>query len=111
MRYHHSLIHVNKILKALFKHFGRGGSDKIQVSVWSNGREQGYYIRREHLALLFAENRNSDSTMIITGHREDFDFQTHQPTEETYQKNKKYFESDQDEKAVDHIIQFLERTG
>ena len=63
------------------------------VSKFENGREQGWNVRIDDRVVSFANNRNSDDTVVYFGTESDFDDETHCLTEEAYDSkdHKKYF--------------------
>jgi len=112
MRKHHSLLHADRILAKVRKQLGRDfGGDRVTISCWSNGREQGYFIdtfpnpegKCEPMALCFAECRGSDQAMVVVGRTREFDHQTHQPSNDLWEKKgaRRYF--DEDDEAADFI--------
>lgn len=85
---HYSLEHSNKVLKIVEKAL-RKTKQRITVEAWSNGREQGYYLSG-HLAggrgCCFAQQRNSDSIVVVFGKTTEFDVTTNMPNDERWQK-------------------------
>lgn len=63
----------------------------VNVSTYENGREHGYYIQHasrgnwEYVpAVSFAEHRSSDAIVYYFGSMEDFEYNTHIPSETLY---------------------------
>lgn len=117
---HYSLVHATKVLKLVRKKL-KGTPFDITVDCWSNGREQGYHLcrwatNRElreglkdscEIALVFAQQRNSDAMLVIHGEPKKFDITTHMPDEELWntQGNQRIIGSD--EQAAAHIADLL----
>ena len=104
MRYHYSLEHATQVLNKIFAIVGRE-EDEVYVQAWANGREQGYYISYYcgcgdgGYGVCFAQQRNSDSIVVVWGPVDEFDLQTNQPSEHIWEERRKYFDED-DEAAV-----------
>jgi len=112
MRKHSSLLHADKVLAKLKKQLGRDfGGDRVIISCWSNGREQGYSIttypevegKREGVTVNFSEARSSDQVLVVAGLPREFDYQTHQPSEALWETEgaRRYFSDDAE--AADFI--------
>jgi len=73
---------------------------------WCNGREQGFHLVCDGLAVCFAENRNSDHIVVYAGESGcvNFDITTYQPSEDLW-KNRQLF--DNEPLAVKFIAEFL----
>lgn len=73
---------------------------------WCNGREQGFHLVCDGLAVCFAENRNSDHIVVYAGESGcmNFDITTYQPSEDLW-KNRKLF--DNESLAVKFIVGFF----
>ena len=110
MEKHYSLIHADIILDALFK---SPLKDKdITVECWANCREQGYHLidYKNEKALNFAQQRNSDSIVIVAGSsRHDFDTSTNSPSDSAWEKGR--VELYPDEKATDYIVCYFSRAS
>ena len=111
MQKHYSLVHSEKVLKAIRKAMPKSISKDIHVDCWSNGREQGFHLSRyshslePSLSLVFAQQRNSDMVLVVAGTSRDFDVTTNQPSDEIWETGRKEF--NHDEEAVFHIIKHL----
>lgn len=119
MRKDKSLVRADRILALVRRILGRGfGGDRVAISCWSNGREQGYFIEafprfkngeeNREAGVCFAEDRSSDATVVICGPHREFDFQTHQPSDALWGDGWKCFVSD--DEAARHIADFLFKT-
>jgi hypothetical protein len=83
--------------------------DGLLLKSWANGREQGYFLLIAPAGILpdewsgvcFAENRNSDQMVVITGLLYEFDGQTNHPSEGIWVVNREYFKT---EKLAAHYI-------
>lgn len=80
---------------------------EINLSHWSNGREQGFYLCDyvSGRALVFAQQRNSDQIVIIRGDALDFDITTHQPKDALWD-TRTYFDTERD--AMLSIFNFFQ---
>jgi hypothetical protein len=119
MKKHYSLITADLVVAYLRRTIHKAWTDKVELSVWSNGREQGYFVDRERLdtegigkspAAVFAQQRNSDQVVVVVGDREQFDFQTHQPDEKLWSEDGghlRYFDTPDD--AANFIAAHLSR--
>jgi hypothetical protein len=111
-----SLIHAEKVL-SLCRSLAKDLKFKLHLGVWSNGREQGFYLTRMEgapetwPALVFAQYRTSDSTVVVFGAYHQFDVTTHAPAEELWggesNGHMKFFPSDKDDKAAKFIVEYL----
>lgn len=108
---HYSLVHATKVLKLIRKKL-KGAKCDITVECWANCREQGFYLRRNEssdsdtrLALVFAQQRNSDSIVVVYGTPMNFDITTNAPDEEVWEKNRKNIATD--EEATKYIVDLL----
>lgn len=109
---HYSLKHSDKVLKLVKQNLPKDGQSEIVVQAWSNGREQGYHLSHRIIGnrsynvfgINFAQQRNSDSILVIYGSIKDFDIQTNHPYE-TIWKDRKEFSNDAD--AANFIIETL----
>lgn len=109
-----SLVHADKVRAELNKL--EDIDIRAYLEVWSNGREQGYYLLRNEGELLhdskkwracvFAENRSSSEIVVICGPYPGFDSRTHQPTEELFRRAK-YFDEGREADAALYIAEFL----
>lgn len=85
---HYSLLHSEKVLKLVRKNL-KGSDVNVTIRAWSNGREQGFNLSRNEPRpsgdLVFAQQRNSDAVLIVMGPSEEFDIQTHQPSEKLWE--------------------------
>ena len=112
---HNSLIVARKVIRALEKIIPRTIAKECSLESWSNGREQGlclrYYPVDSFLTKKFciSECRNSDSILVVHGSNNDFDLQTNQPSEEIYQKNRKYFDYQHFDEVARHILNILRK--
>lgn len=109
LRRHYSLEHADKVLKMMSKDLGKS---KIQIVIdqWANGREQGYHlsasgpdVQRE---CCFAQQRSSDSVIVVYGMSEDFDMTTNMPNEQAWSKAVELYP---DRKAVSEIVAWMVR--
>lgn len=87
---HYSLAHAIQVLRLVRRKL-RESPFEITVDCWSNGREQGFHLRRysrnsaaPEVALVIAQHRTSDSMLVIHGEPRDFSIQTHQPDEKLW---------------------------
>jgi hypothetical protein len=111
---HHSLMVAHKVIKEVEKIIPKEIAKECSLESWSNCREQGICISYYPLKgfsfshkVCIAECRNSDEILVIHGTTDDFDNQTNQPTEETYQKNRKYFRYNDSIGAAKYIVEVL----
>lgn len=111
MKFHYSLEHANKVLTLLrweVKGVRSANSELVSIEAWANCREQGYCLKvyRQHydggIAICFAQQRSSDSTVVIVGPMKDFNNQTNQPSESAWE-DARFFGYDDDEKAARFI--------
>lgn len=97
---HYSLRHANLVLRELRRLWPTEW--KGEVSCWSNGREQGYYITMYppndfkislflYPSCVFAQNRNGDQVVVVIGRADNFDITTNMPTDDCWESGKKYF--------------------
>jgi hypothetical protein len=94
---------AEKMVKTLRKHL----PTKVgYLYPWCNGREQGFHLVCDGLAVCFAENRNSDSIVVYAGENVSFDITTYQPSEDLW-KNRQLF--DNEVLAVKFIVDFFAR--
>jgi hypothetical protein len=92
MKFHYSLEHANKVLALLRKEVKgvkSANSELVSIEAWANCREQGYCIKvyaksYDGVAICFAQQRSSDSTVVIVGPMKDFNNHTNQPSESAY---------------------------
>jgi len=111
IRRHYSLEHADRVLAMLDRSLSTKHRN-FTLSVWSNGREQGYHLRsgggiekHPEAAVVFAQQRGSDSIVVIVGEVKDFDITTHMPQENVWEKQK-CFHSDVEAAAAitDHLL-------
>ena len=106
---HYSMIHSEKVLKIirrLAKRFKpKDVGDYMLLDNWSNGREQGFHISRDQKGVCFAQQRNSDSILVICGTAMEFDISTNMPSDEAWNRHNPCFNDD--EKAARHIVKFI----
>jgi hypothetical protein len=111
MKFHYSLEHANKVLALLRKEVKgvkSANSELVSIEAWANCREQGYCIKvyaksyDGGIAICFAQQRSSDSTVVIVGPMKDFNNQTNQPSESAYE-DARFFGYNDDEKAAKYI--------
>ena len=90
----------------------------IVIDMYSNCREQGFFLTSYHKsqtdylnrrAVSFAENRRSDHIIVQFGNQKDFN-EYGVISEEKYSTNKKYFECGDSGKAGKFIAQWLKGT-
>lgn len=119
MKKHYSLIHADRVLALVRKRLGRDfGGDRVIIECWSNGREQGYYIqtypvdlirhaggKAEEGAIVFAQARSSDGITVTAGTSREFNYQTHQPSEDLWANANKHFNDDRE--AAKYIADFI----
>lgn len=108
MQKHYSLVHAEKVLKFARAYF-KGKRSDITVQLWANSREQGFHLVNyvSDKALSFAQQRNSDQTLIVFGAVKDFDTGTGSPSEEIWGKNCIYFDVDKDIEAGKWIAKYF----
>jgi len=113
LRKHYSLKHANKILNRLFSILGEAESEteaRVIVECWSNGREQGYFLRKfpvselNQYCVCFAQQRNSDELVVLCGPLDCFDITTNMPNKEIWSQQKCF---EDDDEAVAYIIDKL----
>lgn len=80
------------------------------VEVYLNCRERGYavfsYTTKRRVA--FAEHRSSDNIVLYFGNdKDDFEFNTNIPKDDTYLHRKKFYEYGEDKQCADAISQYL----
>jgi hypothetical protein len=110
---HYSLLTADKVLTALRKvkppKLLKGS--EIGIAAWSNGREQGYYLRyyspvdrvSSARAAVVAQQRNSDAILVVAGTPYEFDFQTNQPDDGAWE-HRAEFHPRQYEAAARYIM-------
>lgn len=110
---HDSLKHADKVL-TFVRSLARGMTMKFDLEVWSNGRMQGYFMKRsvgepgEWPALVWSEYKTSDQTIVVYGTYLQFDVQTHQPQEKLWTPaNQRFFYPDKDVDAAEFIVDYL----
>jgi hypothetical protein len=114
---HYSVLHAEKVLK-LIRPLAKGLKFNLTLSLWSNGREQGFYLCRdsegspgEWPALVWGQYRTSDSTVVVFGKATEFDITTHMPAEHLWggeeKGHMKFFPGDKDEAAAKFIVEYL----
>lgn len=59
----------------------------VVVEAYSNGREQGLFIRGTNGVASFSESRNSDDIVVYLGERGEFAMQGNVPSERAYKEN------------------------
>ena len=108
MHKHYSLAHAEKVLKFARK-FYKGKRDDVTIEVWANCREQGFHLVNytKKKALSFAQQRNSDETVVVYGDPQDFDITTNAPTDEAWDKRRMHFRESQDEEAGRWIAAYV----
>ena len=107
MQKHYSLIHAEKVLKAIRKAMPKTISKEVSVDLWSNGREQGFHLEnhKNQTELVFAQQRNSDEVLVVCGTSGEFNIITNHPSEEVWAKGRRCFRYDSE--AVFHIIKHM----
>ena len=114
---HYSILHAEKVLK-LIRPLAKGLKFNLSMALWSNGREQGFYLCRDDFdgpgewpALVFAQYRTSDSIVVVFGKSTEFDITTHMPAEHLWggeeKGHMKFFPSDKDKEAAKFIVEYL----
>ncbi len=111
-----SLVHAEKVLRHI-RPLAKGLNFDISLGVWSNGREQGFFLARMEgdpaswPALVYAQYRTSDSTVVIFGRYQQFDISTHRPDDELWggesKGHMKFFPPDKDAEAAKFIVEYL----
>lgn len=105
---HYSLAHSNVVLK-IVRSALRKTSQRIVVEAWSNGREQGYYLSG-HISssrgCCFAQQRNSDTIVVVFGKTTEFDVTTNMPSDKLWQKMVELYP---DEVAAAAIVDWMQR--
>jgi len=82
------------------------------IQSWSNGREQGVCIHSTNgnyetwSKIAIAQQRNSDSIMVISGRDVNFNIQTNMPDDEAWEK-RKHFEYNEVKKAAEYITKII----
>lgn len=110
---HPSLVVARKVVRELEKIIPKNIANNCRIASWSNCREQGLCIEcfsgltDFSKKVCIAECRNSDSILVVHGTNYDFDMQTNQPSEEIYQKNRRYFDYQHFKDAAKHILTIL----
>ena len=110
---HPSLVVARKVVGALEKIVPKDIAKDCIVRSWSNCREQGLSIEHwqgidTHKAVV-SEARSSDDILVVTGSNYDFDFQTNQPTDEAWEKNRRYFKYESYGEVAKHILNFFKK--
>jgi len=82
----------------------------VYLSGYQNGRESGYALKqfcsKGDKQVAFAENRNSDDTVVYFGKTLDFNFSDNVPSEKVYKKAV-YFRFDKVQDAAEAIFEYL----
>lgn len=113
LRKHYSLAHADRVLK-LLNRIARQIGGAGEVRCWANGREQGYFVIAERpgdgdlkpsACAVFAQTRNGDSVVVVTGAMHDFDLQSGSPSNQIWGENRAFF--DDDEKAAAALAKAL----
>lgn len=83
--------------------------DGLIVEAWSNCREQGFMVRNRLKSAVFAEQRNSDDTVVIVGPMAAFDVSTNMPNEDLWNNSEhhKNFSYGQESEAAKFILDYL----
>lgn len=97
---HTSLLHADRVLREVRKLWPTDEGWDGTIDCWSNCREQGYHLslmvlddeRFGQAECVFSEGRSCDGALVMVGNgkSDDFNFQTHQPSEEVW-LDRKYF--------------------
>jgi len=109
IRRHYSLEHADRVLAMLDRSLSTKHRN-FTLSVWSNGREQGYYINdsapvNPKAAVAFAQQRGSDGIIVILGEAADFDMTTHMPQDRVWEKQKCFYSDVEAVAAItDHML-------
>lgn len=85
-----NLAHADRILREVRKIWPKAWEGWLKV--WSNGREQGYYLQATkwlknghgRAACVFSEGRSCDGALVIVGPANKFDYQTNHPRTELW---------------------------
>ena len=109
---HTSLQVAHKVLKAIEKIIPKEIAKDCRIESWSNGREQGLCLECYSLPcsikkIIFSEARNSDQILVVHGDNYSFCYQTNQPNEEIWAKNRKYFDPDHYSEVAKYIVGLL----
>ena len=115
---HPSLARAEDVLNRITKLATRCRKEEIEILVksWSNCREQGYalyaYLRdapsgESDRVALIAMCRNSDSTLVVMGNREDFDIQTNQPNDKVWSNQCHYFPVGWEQEAAKSVLKWF----
>lgn len=96
-----NLAHADRILTQVRKIWPKSWEGWLKV--WSNGREQGYWLQATKMlepnrgygraACVFSEGRCCDGALVIVGHPSNFDYQTNHPNSELWggAESRQYF--------------------
>jgi len=110
---HYSLAHAIQVLR-LVRRKVRGTPFEITVDCWANGREQGFHLHRysrksaaPEVTLVIAQQRNSDSVLVIHGEPRDFDIQTNHPKQKLWNTSGNLRMFNGDEEAASYIADLL----
>jgi hypothetical protein len=120
LKAHYSLAHATKVLNLVRKKLAKTPFD-ITVGCWANGREQGYHLARwatipelkagqkdsAEIALVFAQQRNSDAMLVIYGTHTQFEIDTHMPKEELWDAKDHMRIISGDEETASYIADLL----
>lgn len=111
-----SLIRAEKVL-GFIRPFTKGLQFDLHLGVWSNGREQGFYLCRMEgapetwPALVWAQYRTSDSTVVVFGAYHQFDMTTHTPHEDLWggeaYGHMKFFPPGKEQDAAKFIADYM----
>jgi len=113
---HYSVIHSDKVLSLIKKRLSKVKSktermNEVSVEQWSNGREQGYSLfvyGTKGARINFAQQRNSDTMVVLCGSMANFDITTNQPNDDIWAKQK-FFDTDEicAQYIVDKISEYV----
>jgi len=102
---HPSLLHADRILCEVRKLWPKDEGWDGTIECWSNCREQGYHLgvmildkeRLGQAACVFSEGRSCDGSLVMVGGGESqaFDFQTHQPSQATWENREYFYDTDE----------------
>ncbi len=104
---HYSLEHSDKVLKQIAKALAKS---KLQIVVdqWANGREQGYHLSVSgpdaQRDCCFAQQRNSDTVVVVFGKPRQFDITTNMPDDEAWSRMVELYP---DRNAVASIVAWM----
>lgn len=115
---HYSLKVARKVVNKI--NLPKEIAKKCDVLSWSNCREQGLFIRKFEMGkggkgfgkgVAIAQQRNSEDILVVCGTSTDFDFQTHQPSDELWDRDgaRVHFRYDEVDKAARYIENFLKK--